>query len=161
MYKEIAFFHSKMCILNRGCKKLSFRQLSRLCFLKSFHRMCCILQSRKKKPRNAEQVKPCICKTTWYLSGVSFISCYVKCSLVHLPQHQCRHYHPHGVAGLLFCFCCCNPLHVSVFSFITVTFSKGEMKQQASFFCAMQQDTIKALDIPNPYGLWLAVFHPA
>lgn len=88
--------------------------------------------------KKAEQVKPHICKTIWYLSDVSVISCCVKCSLVPLPQRWCSHYHPHGEAsgGMVLFFCCWNlvllQLHISILSFITVTCFKGEMKQQAS-----------------------------
>lgn len=34
--QEVSFFHSKLWILNAGCKKLGFRQLSRPCFLRVF-----------------------------------------------------------------------------------------------------------------------------
>lgn len=62
--------------------------------------------------------------------------------LIHLPQPWCSQYHPHGVAGLLLFFCCCNPvlvqLHASIISFITVKYSKREMKWQARYCRVMQ-----------------------
>lgn len=66
VYRKVVLFHSKLWILNAGCKKPSSRLLSRPCLLRAFPEYAFIFKSPEKKinQRNAEQAKPIICKTT-------------------------------------------------------------------------------------------------